>query len=45
MLGRRYSYSTAAARDVPGWTPRPSRQVITDTAHLLVDLGLVGTAE
>lgn len=41
MLGRRYSYSTAAARDVLGWTPRPSRQVIIDTAQSLIDLGLV----
>lgn len=42
MLGRRYSYSTAAARSVLGWTPRPSRQVIIDTAQSLVDLGLAG---
>jgi nucleoside-diphosphate-sugar epimerase len=42
MLGRRYSYSTAAAREVLGWRPRPSREVIVDTAQSLIDLGLVG---
>ena len=41
MLGRRYSYSTAAARGVLGWTPRPSREVIVETARSLVDLKLV----
>jgi nucleoside-diphosphate-sugar epimerase len=45
MLGRRYSYSTAAARDVLGWTPRPSRQVVVDTAQSLIDLGMVGRAK
>lgn len=42
MLGRRYSYTTAAARDVLGWLPRPSREVIVDTAQSLIDLGLAG---
>lgn len=42
MLGRRYSYSTAAARNVLGWHPRPSQEVIVDTAQSLIDLGLVG---
>ncbi|MGB4778328.1 NAD-dependent epimerase/dehydratase family protein [Microbacterium sp.] len=41
MLGRRYSYSTAAARSVLGWEPRPSEQVVVDTARSLLDLGLV----
>jgi nucleoside-diphosphate-sugar epimerase len=41
MLGRRYTYTTAAARSVLGWQPRPVRDTIIDTARSLVDLGLV----
>ncbi|MFT4211757.1 MAG: NAD-dependent epimerase/dehydratase family protein [Microbacterium sp.] len=40
MLGRRYSYSTTAARDVLGWKPRPSKDVVIDSAQALIDLGL-----
>jgi nucleoside-diphosphate-sugar epimerase len=43
MLGRRYSYSTEAARKVLGWTPRPSKEVIIDSAQSLIDLGLTGS--
>ncbi|MFT4109237.1 NAD-dependent epimerase/dehydratase family protein [Propionicimonas sp.] len=41
MLGRRYTYTTAAARSVLGWQPRPVRDTIIDTARSLVDAGLV----
>ena len=41
MLGRRYSYSTAAARDVLGWIPRPARETIVDTGRSLEQLGLL----
>lgn len=40
MLGRRYTYTTAAARSVLGWQPRPVADTILDTAHSLVDFGL-----
>lgn len=40
MLGRRYTYTTAAARSVLGWQPRPVRDTIVDTARSLVDFGL-----
>lgn len=35
MLGRRYTYSTAAARGL-GWRPRPVEQTVLDTARALL---------
>lgn len=40
MLGRRYTYTTAAARSVLDWQPREVRDTIIDTGRSLVDLGL-----
>lgn len=31
MLGRRYTYSTAAARTILGWHPRPVEETVLDT--------------
>lgn len=41
MLGRRYTYTTAAARTTFAWQPRPVAETIVDTARSLVDFGLV----
>jgi nucleoside-diphosphate-sugar epimerase len=35
MLGRRYTYSTAAARNL-GWTPRPVESTVLDTARAIL---------
>jgi nucleoside-diphosphate-sugar epimerase len=42
MLGRRYTYSTAAARSL-GWDPRPAETTIIDTGRSLVDEGVVSS--
>ncbi|HMR49568.1 MAG TPA: hypothetical protein PKE40_11420 [Arachnia sp.] len=41
MLGRRYSYSTAAAREVLGWQARPAAETVIDSARSLIELGCI----
>lgn len=40
MLGRDYTYTTAAARNLLGWQPRPVAETIRDTGRSLVSAGL-----
>jgi dihydroflavonol-4-reductase len=40
-LGWRYGYSTAAARFVLGWQPRPCEQTIIEMAESMIQQGLV----
>lgn len=41
-LGKRTDYSIEKAKTVLGWTPRPAKDTIVDTARGLIDLGVVG---
>lgn len=40
FVGRRESVSADKARRELGWTPRPARETILDTAYSLIELGL-----
>ena len=40
-LGRRKNASSAKARDLLGWSPRPPDEAIVAAAESLVELGLV----
>jgi len=40
MLGRRYTYTTANARDLLGWDPRPAEVTVVDCGRSLVERGL-----
>lgn len=40
FVGRREDVSADKARRELGWTPRPARESILDTAHSLIELGL-----
>lgn len=36
-LGRRHQHSSAKARSILSWQPRPAKETILDTAHSLID--------
>ncbi|MFL5295008.1 MAG: NAD-dependent epimerase/dehydratase family protein [Phenylobacterium sp.] len=40
-LGHRHDFSSAKAREVLGWTPRPTEETVLDTARSLVAEGVV----
>jgi nucleoside-diphosphate-sugar epimerase len=41
QLGRRVTFSSEKAKALLGWSPRPARESILDTARSLIELGVV----